>query len=64
MDFLRAIIVAFIVAGVLDLITKRTSKKTDSLDKFVVRAPIDFAALFCGIGSDWNGTRYWCINIW
>ena len=45
MAFLRAIIVAFIVAGVLDLITKRTSKKTDSLDKFVVRAPIDFAAL-------------------
>ena len=45
MTFLRAIIVAFIVAGVLDLITKRTSKKTDSLDKFVVRAPIDFAAL-------------------
>ena len=38
MAFLRAIIVAFIVAGVLDLITKRTSKKTDSLDKFVVRA--------------------------
>ena len=45
MAFLRAIIVAFIVVGVLDLLTKRTSKKTDSLDKFVVRAPIDFAAL-------------------
>ena len=45
MAFLRAIIVAFIVAGILDLLTKRTSKKTDSIDKFVVRAPIDFAAL-------------------
>ena len=45
MAFLRAIIVAFIVVGILDLLTKRTSKKTDSIDKFVVRAPIDFAAL-------------------
>ena len=45
MTFLRAIIVAFIVVGVLDLLTKRTLKKTDSLDKFIVRAPIDFAAL-------------------
>ena len=45
MTFLRAIIVAFIVVGALDLLTKRTLKKTDSLDKFIVRAPIDFAAL-------------------
>ena len=45
MTFLRAIIVAFIVVGALDLLTKRTLQKTDSLDKFIVRAPIDFAAL-------------------
>ena len=45
MIFLRALIVAFIVAGVLDLLTKRSLKKTRSLKRFVVRAPIDFAAL-------------------
>ena len=45
MPFLRAIIVAFIVAGVLDLLTKRSQKKTESLKTFVVRAPLDFAGL-------------------
>ena len=45
MTFLRALIVAFIVAGVLDLLTKRSLKKTSSLKNFVVRAPIDFAGL-------------------
>lgn len=45
MIVLRALIVAFIVAGVLDLLTKRSLKKTRSLKRFVVRAPIDFAFL-------------------
>ena len=45
MIFLRAIIVAFIVAGVLDLLTKRKQKKTKSLKQFVVRAPLDLAGL-------------------
>ena len=45
MTFLRAIIAAFIVAGVLDLLTKRSQKKTESLKEFVVRAPLDLAGL-------------------
>ena len=45
MAFLRAIIVAFIVIGVLDLLTKRNKKRTKSLNKFDARVPLDLAVL-------------------
>ena len=45
MLFLRTLIVAFVVTGVLDLLAKKSRKKTGSMKKFVVRAPLDFAGL-------------------
>ena len=45
MIFLRTLIVAFIVTGILDLLAKKSKRKTASSKKFVVRAPLDFAGL-------------------
>ena len=45
MLFLRILIVAFIVTGIMDLLAKKSRKKTGALKKFVVRAPLDFAGL-------------------
>lgn len=45
MTFIGTVITSFIVAGVLDLLTWRKSKKNNSLKKFVVRAPIDLAGV-------------------
>ena len=45
MTFLRTLLVAFIVAGILDFLTNRKREKTASLEKFVVKAPMDFALL-------------------
>ena len=45
MIFLKSLIVAFVVSGILDFLTFRNNRKTSSLKKFVVRAPIDFAGL-------------------
>ena len=43
MILLRTLIVAFIVTGILDLLAKKSKRKTASSKKFVVRAPLDFA---------------------
>lgn len=40
MLFLRILIVAFIVTGIMDLLAKKSRKKTGALKKFVVRAPL------------------------
>lgn len=45
MVFIGTLITSFIVAGVLDLLAWRKPKKTSSLKKFVVRAPIDFSVM-------------------
>lgn len=45
MIFLRTLIVAFIVTGILDLLAKKSKRKTASSKKIVVRAPLDFAGL-------------------
>ena len=45
MILLRTLIVAFIVTGILDLLAKKSKRKTASSKKFVVRAPLDFAGL-------------------
>lgn len=45
MIFLRTLIVAFIVTGILDLLAKKSKRKTASSKKFAVRAPLDFAGL-------------------
>ena len=45
MILLRTLIVAFIVTGILDLLAKKSKRKTASSKKCVVRAPLDFAGL-------------------
>lgn len=45
MTFLKTLIAAFIVMGILDLFSIKGKRKTASLKKFVVRAPLDIAAL-------------------
>ena len=45
MILLRTLIVAFIVTGILDLLAKKSKRKTASSKKFVVIAPLDFAGL-------------------
>ena len=44
MIFLRTLIVAFIVTGILDLLAKKV-RENSIIEKFVVRAPLDFAGL-------------------
>ena len=52
MLFLRIPIVAFIVTGIMDLLAKKSRKKTGALKKFVVRAPLDFS----------NDNSHWCLG--
>lgn len=47
MDGLGTLITAFIVAGVLDILTARSQKVANSTEKFIVRAPLYMA----GIGA-------------
>lgn len=47
MDGLGTLITAFIVAGVLDILTARSQKVANSTEKFIVRAPLYMA----GIGT-------------
>ena len=67
MLFLRILIVAFIVTGIMDLLAKKSRKKTGALKKFVVRAPLDFAGLgtivmIIGILTPYYGGSIKCIT--
>ena len=45
MIFLKTLLVTFIVAGVLDLLTKVTENRRKTLQRFVVKPPLNFAFL-------------------
>ena len=45
MIFIRTLIVTFVVAGVLNLLTRKSQKKAGSTSNFVVRASMDLSGL-------------------
>lgn len=60
MIFLKTLLVTFIVAGVLDLLTKVTENRRKTLQRFVVKPPLNFAFLGV-IGSCLSiGTIWFC----
>ena len=59
MIFLRTLIVAFIVTGILDLLAKKSKRKTASSKKICRKS----SARFCRIGNHSNDNSHWCLGV-